>query len=98
MLTTCVIIRTFQELYNEARPPGTEPEEPEELSEEALAKAKADYENRWADCESSDDSPPSSESGKGENSEEEGPVVEGSTVESRSPQSEAQNRDRGSGH
>ncbi|KXN89298.1 hypothetical protein AN958_05802 [Leucoagaricus sp. SymC.cos] len=67
LVATCWVIRTFQKQYREAaeaarRANGVQDdEEEEEESEEAIAKAKLAWENRWADCEDSDESPPSSE-------------------------------------
>jgi hypothetical protein len=67
MVTTCWIIRTFQQHYRETAKAAlqasgmVEEEEPE--SEEAAARARAAWENRWADCEDSDESPPPSDDG-----------------------------------
>ncbi|KAJ3565591.1 hypothetical protein NP233_g7537 [Leucocoprinus birnbaumii] len=66
MVATCWIIRTFQRHYNQAAHDarianGEVDEESESESEGAIARAREAWENRWADCESSDESPPSSD-------------------------------------
>ncbi|KAF9447903.1 hypothetical protein P691DRAFT_801665 [Macrolepiota fuliginosa MF-IS2] len=87
MIATCFTIRTWQkQCHDIAVRAGLlaqgEDEAEESDSEEAIAKARAAWENRWADCDDSDDSPPSSESDEGENGER-GPPSERSTTSSR---------------
>lgn len=66
MVATCWIIRTLQRRYREAaraalQANGGVEEEEEPESEEAIAQARVAWENRWADCEDSDESPPSTD-------------------------------------
>lgn len=89
MLATCFIIRTFQKRYHDAAVAATHQadgspvnEAQESDSEEAIARARAAWENRWADCDDSDDSPPSSETDESGN-EKEGLPSERSTTSSR---------------
>ncbi|KAF5348118.1 hypothetical protein D9756_010762 [Leucocoprinus leucothites] len=70
MVTTCWIVRTFQKRFNEAAQAAREAngevdQESESDSDSVIARARVAWENRWADCESSDESPPSSEEGDG---------------------------------